>query len=980
MHILSIHYAETGRREEALKLSEEVLQLRKSKLAPDHPDTLQSMANLAIRYAEAGRREEALKLSEEVVQLRESKLGPDHPDTLQSMHNLAIRYAEANRREEALKLSEEVLQLMKSKLGAEHPDTISSMHNLAIRYAEAGRREEALKLSEEVLQLRKSKLGAEHPDTILSMHILSVHYADAGRLLLSQPVIAHPLIADSFHDSGIGSSLQPHSILKSVEVEASDTASINTTGTSVPLTEEHKFRLENKFVSRLISCIRPDLKSDPAPSTLESLLKDFAIIAKKAAGTNVDYSKAADFVRRRRNFIAASLDETAKAEIRYEFSTHVSSKDRMRSLYLSELNADPVDSISQSSFENLQSAEKIKGDVNLSDYSDIMDDDRSNCDDTERKFSQPAEAALLDSAEFRWLAQRLRVLTSRSCPEGSYHTVRSVIASYLERTSSTSELRLMLPWDPLDFLERQYELTMRDISQVLVYCGSSTSSVVCTVGDYLDDVWPDVSRGVLACLQSACTATKRKNRRTDIAGATLFVELNDDVTIIHVSGSPQGKLEIAEAYIWLATACRANGASDDPALCSPQLDEETLDLRFSYEPTTQTQPMDNGSCWFGMLRNPVIVMGYPIPQRSDDVHQKGLEVSIDMLVALSGANWATMFRGKFLFMGLRSALVPVWESESSIVWHFLSTDSTDCPMTYDKAHAFHANASVSSVTIEEIFGIQSRRHFVGIWTPSARVLAGSKSPAPGIKCQDFYNLEQSESKPIKHFTATPNAMSLAGGKYFTVGLTFTLGRKDTRTSISPAGNFESLLNMTENWKVLMYGSKDRRAWLVDGHTALLHISVAYMFARADKNIWKHFKFAMLRSGDPLARSVLIQNRKLSIYQVPEGRKVEKITSTPQGRSSSLGDPGSDSAYATGSNLTDETTRTDTKTTESDFTFEMLVSQFFEVMRLMQAAMSEWERRMPQVDIKKPATSPLLVGWEIADIIREHTDRGESCVC
>jgi len=96
------------------------------------------------------------------VQLRKSKLGEDHPDTISSMGNLANHYAQAGRREEALKLSEEVVQLRKSKLGEDHPDTISSMGNLANHYAEAGRREEALKLSEEVVQvvqLRKSKLG-----------------------------------------------------------------------------------------------------------------------------------------------------------------------------------------------------------------------------------------------------------------------------------------------------------------------------------------------------------------------------------------------------------------------------------------------------------------------------------------------------------------------------------------------------------------------------------------------------------------------------------------------------------------------------------------------------------------------------------------------------------------------------------------------------------------------------------------------------
>ena len=107
------------------------------------------------------------------MELRKSKLGEDHPDTLASMHDLAIRYSEAGRRAEALQLTEEVVERHKSKLGEDHPDTLRSMHNLAIRYSEAGRRAQALQLTEEVVELRKSKLGEDHPETLASERLLA---------------------------------------------------------------------------------------------------------------------------------------------------------------------------------------------------------------------------------------------------------------------------------------------------------------------------------------------------------------------------------------------------------------------------------------------------------------------------------------------------------------------------------------------------------------------------------------------------------------------------------------------------------------------------------------------------------------------------------------------------------------------------------------------------------------------------------------
>ncbi len=178
MQNLAKYYRDAGRRSEALQLTKRVMQLRKTKLGDEHPDTLSSMQKY---YRETGRRSEALQLTERVVQLRKSKLGDEHPDTLYSMQNLAIDYSEAGRRSEALQLTERVMQLRKTKLGEEHPDTLGSMQSLAIFYSETGRRSEALQLTKRVVQLRKSKLGDEHPDTLRSMHNLANHYRETGR-------------------------------------------------------------------------------------------------------------------------------------------------------------------------------------------------------------------------------------------------------------------------------------------------------------------------------------------------------------------------------------------------------------------------------------------------------------------------------------------------------------------------------------------------------------------------------------------------------------------------------------------------------------------------------------------------------------------------------------------------------------------------------------------------------------------------------
>jgi tetratricopeptide (TPR) repeat protein len=94
-----------------------------------------SMNNLANSYSAAGRTQEAFKLREETLQLRKAKLGPDHPDTLMSMSNLAVSYSELGRLDEALKLFEETLALRKAKLGPNHPAMIGSIYNFACTHS-----------------------------------------------------------------------------------------------------------------------------------------------------------------------------------------------------------------------------------------------------------------------------------------------------------------------------------------------------------------------------------------------------------------------------------------------------------------------------------------------------------------------------------------------------------------------------------------------------------------------------------------------------------------------------------------------------------------------------------------------------------------------------------------------------------------------------------------------------------------------------
>jgi serine/threonine protein kinase len=165
----------------AIRQHDRAMELRRTKLVPDHPDTLSSRRNLANAYHHAGRTSEAIALLEGTLKMYETKLGPDHPDTLMSRSDLATAYRTAGRTAEAITLHEATLKLLEAKLGPDHPDTLTSRNNLADAYRYAGRIADAIAMLRATLEVMETKLGPDHPLTLTSRNNLGDAYRQAGR-------------------------------------------------------------------------------------------------------------------------------------------------------------------------------------------------------------------------------------------------------------------------------------------------------------------------------------------------------------------------------------------------------------------------------------------------------------------------------------------------------------------------------------------------------------------------------------------------------------------------------------------------------------------------------------------------------------------------------------------------------------------------------------------------------------------------------
>ncbi|HEU0086244.1 MAG TPA: FxSxx-COOH system tetratricopeptide repeat protein [Pseudonocardiaceae bacterium] len=178
---LALNLGTLGQSDQARQLGEDTLIRRRRVLGHDHPNTLTSANNLAFYLRDLGQPEQARQLDEDTLIRHRRVLGGDHPHSLGSANNLASDLRDLGRYEQARQLDEDTLIRCRRVLGDDHPNTLTSAHNLAFDLQELGRYEQARQLAEDTLTRRRRVLGDDHPLTLLSTHNLAACLRELGR-------------------------------------------------------------------------------------------------------------------------------------------------------------------------------------------------------------------------------------------------------------------------------------------------------------------------------------------------------------------------------------------------------------------------------------------------------------------------------------------------------------------------------------------------------------------------------------------------------------------------------------------------------------------------------------------------------------------------------------------------------------------------------------------------------------------------------
>jgi tetratricopeptide (TPR) repeat protein len=162
--------------------------MRRRVLGPEHPDTLNSMNNLASDYFSEGKYSQAEALHGETLEIKRRVLGPEHPITLVSMRNLAMAYKAQGKYAQAEALIDQTLQMRRRVLGPEHPESLSTLSRVAFLYQREGKYELAETYAAQAVAGRRHTLGSEHTDTMASAADLALAYLSQGKFGESEPL------------------------------------------------------------------------------------------------------------------------------------------------------------------------------------------------------------------------------------------------------------------------------------------------------------------------------------------------------------------------------------------------------------------------------------------------------------------------------------------------------------------------------------------------------------------------------------------------------------------------------------------------------------------------------------------------------------------------------------------------------------------------------------------------------------------------
>lgn len=179
--------------------------------------------------------------------------------------------------------------------------------------------------------------------------------------------------------------------------------------------------------------------------------------------------------------------------------------------------------------------------------------------------------------------------------------------------------------------------------------------------------------------------------------------------------------DIGEQFAWVAAACRTSHKAETLAFSVIDFEQsaqqsDSFSVKYDIQDLQDSEICHNGACWHELFKNPVIVPGFPILAR--DQNERGLEISLEMMARLGGAERATIYDGQLVIKGFSTIFVPTEQTHNSIMWHFILNKNEERISYNDAKKRCPAKAVITTYSC-----LESSRNFLG-WSTSVLLYTG----------------------------------------------------------------------------------------------------------------------------------------------------------------------------------------------------------------------------------------------------------------
>jgi len=124
------------------------------------------MANLAEAYQKLEQMEDAENQYQKVLKVRTLAAGVEHPDTLDTMMDLASFYRGLGRTKDSYERLNNAHEAIVQNLEYEEIKTLSDLNRLCLEYQMQGRLQEAVKLRKKMVDVGRRVLKQSHPEVL----------------------------------------------------------------------------------------------------------------------------------------------------------------------------------------------------------------------------------------------------------------------------------------------------------------------------------------------------------------------------------------------------------------------------------------------------------------------------------------------------------------------------------------------------------------------------------------------------------------------------------------------------------------------------------------------------------------------------------------------------------------------------------------------------------------------------------------------